>query len=188
MESSVCKNIQAKKTACCSTDPAVLSPPSCQLERQVMTVFSWQLSWESKVHSWHFSISRWTLRTWEDTSGFPSNASAEQSGGGLLMDWCTGGPRIFLCRYVDAWQTAATGWGDKTAHFILGTSDSAASSTESDSTGPDWNWITQRQEGVGTGLSEQSQKTTSSGLWFYAEGGSVEYDIWYLCALGIPWL
>lgn len=48
-----------------------------------------------------------------------------------------GGSCITLCRYVDAWETAATGRGDKTDHFILRTSDSAASSTESGSNGPE---------------------------------------------------
>lgn len=110
--------------------------------------------------------------------GFPDHPS----------HWCTPphseaceGSCISRCRYVDAWQTAATGWGDKTAHFFLGTSDSAASSAESCSTGPDWNWITQQhQEGVGTRLSEQSLKTTGSGLRFQAQGGSVEYDCVYV--------
>ncbi len=147
-----------------------------------------QLRWENKVHSWHISIPPWTLHTWEDTSGFPSGVS--RRGDGLVMDgppdhpshrcapphseaW--GGSCISLCRYVDAWETAATGWGDKTAHFILWTSDSAASSTQSGSTGPDWNWITRQQEGVGTRLSEQSQETTGSGLRYEADGGSVEF-------------
>lgn len=144
------------------------------------------------MHSWHISIPPWTLRTWEDTSGFPSGVW--KRGDGLVMDgppdrpshWCTpphseawGGSCISLCRYVDAWETAASGWGDKTAHFILGTSDSSASSTQSGSAGPDWNWIAQQQEGVGTRLSEQSQKTTGSALRYQAEGGSVEYDCVY---------
>lgn len=60
IESSVCKNIQPEKTTCCSSDSAVLSPPSHQLERQVMTVFSRQLGWENKVLSWHISIAPWT--------------------------------------------------------------------------------------------------------------------------------
>lgn len=178
----ICKNIQDEKNCLllnwlCSS---LLSFMPTWRTVQVKSVFSWlcQLSWVNKVHFWHISTTPCPWHTWEDTSGSLSSVSAEQRGG-LVTDgfpdhpshWCTaphseawGGSCISLCRYADAWETAATGWGDKTAHLILWTSDSAASSTESGSTGPYWNWITWRQEGVGTRLSEQSQMTTGSRL------------------------
>lgn len=171
-----------------------LLPTVCQLNR------------ENKVHSWHISITPWALRTCEDTSErilLVSPPVSLQSSKAAVLWWTAfltipvtdahrltvrheGGSCISFCRYVDAWETAATGWSDKTAHFILGTSDSAASSTESGSAGPDWNWITQQQKGVGTRLSEQGQKTTGSGLRFQAESGSVEYDCVYMQRSCVP--
>lgn len=82
----------------------------------------WKSSQEIKVHSWQVSTAPWAVCTWEDTLMSLAETAvfwwtASQRG----HAW--GGPCVSICRYADAWRAAATGGGDKTAHFILGISE-----------------------------------------------------------------